>query len=384
MHDIPLSLPPLSLYVHIPWCIRKCPYCDFNSHEKKGELPEQAYIEAILEDLDQDLEFIQGRELQSIFIGGGTPSLFSPQAYQTLFKELRARLHFAPDIEITLEANPGTVEQARFDGYRHAGINRLSIGVQSFDAKQLQKLGRIHSNDDALRAIACARNAGFDNFNVDLMHGLNDQTQDDALRDLQIAIDAGAPHISWYQLTIEPNTEFFKRPPSLPVETEMHRIQSAGFDLLAESSFGRYEVSAFAKAGHQARHNLNYWQFGDYLAIGAGAHGKISQVNGELIRYQKTRKPEDYLSRAPSRTSKTDIIARADLPLEFMMNALRLQTGFSASLFESRTGLAWQTINHTIDKFISTGLLQLVGGNYSPTPRGYDMLDSVLAEFLTD
>ena len=379
-----LSEVPLALYIHIPWCVRKCPYCDFNSHEKKGELPEQAYIEAMLEDLDQDLEFIQGRELQSIFIGGGTPSLFSPQAYQTLFKELRARLHFAPDIEITLEANPGTVEQASFDGYRHAGINRLSIGVQSFDAKQLQKLGRIHSNDDALRAIACARNAGFDNFNVDLMHGLNDQTQDDALRDLQIAIDAGAPHISWYQLTIEPNTEFFKRPPSLPVETEMHRIQSAGFDLLAESSFGRYEVSAFAKAGHQARHNLNYWQFGDYLAIGAGAHGKISQVNGELIRYQKTRKPEDYLSRAPSRTSKTDIIARADLPLEFMMNALRLQTGFSASLFESRTGLAWQTINHTIDKFISTGLLQLVGGNYSPTPRGYDMLDSVLAEFLTD
>jgi oxygen-independent coproporphyrinogen-3 oxidase len=379
-----LSEVPLALYIHIPWCVRKCPYCDFNSHEKKGELPEQAYIEAMLEDLDQDLEFIQGRELQSIFIGGGTPSLFSPQAYQTLFKELRARLHFAPDIEITLEANPGTVEQARFDGYRHAGINRLSIGVQSFDAKQLQKLGRIHSNDDALRAIACARNAGFDNFNVDLMHGLNDQTQDDALRDLQIAIDAGAPHISWYQLTIEPNTEFFKRPPSLPVETEMHRIQSAGFDLLAESSFGRYEVSAFAKAGHQARHNLNYWQFGDYLAIGAGAHGKISQANGELIRYQKTRKPEDYLRRAPSRTSKTDIIARADLPLEFMMNALRLQTGFSASLFESRTGLAWQTINHTIDKFISTGLLQLVGGNYSPTPRGYDMLDSVLAEFLTD
>ncbi|MBQ0794778.1 radical SAM family heme chaperone HemW [Zhongshania sp.] len=379
-----LSEVPLALYIHIPWCVRKCPYCDFNSHEKKGELPEQAYIEAMLEDLDQDLEFIQGRELQSIFIGGGTPSLFSPQAYQTLFKELRARLHFAPDIEITLEANPGTVEQARFDGYRHAGINRLSIGVQSFDAKQLQKLGRIHSNDDALRAIACARNAGFDNFNVDLMHGLNDQTQDDALRDLQIAIDAGAPHISWYQLTIEPNTEFFKRPPSLPVETEMHRIQSAGFDLLAESSFGRYEVSAFAKAGHQARHNLNYWQFGDYLAIGAGAHGKINQANGELIRYQKTRKPEDYLRRAPSRTSKTDIIARADLPLEFMMNALRLQTGFSASLFESRTGLAWQTINHTIDKFISTGLLQLVGGNYSPTPRGYDMLDSVLAEFLTD
>ncbi|MBW2940941.1 radical SAM family heme chaperone HemW [Zhongshania aquimaris] len=375
---------PLSLYIHIPWCVRKCPYCDFNSHEKKGALPEQAYIEAMLEDLDQDLEFIQGRELQSIFIGGGTPSLFSPQAYQTLFKELRARLHFAADIEITLEANPGTVEQARFDSYRHAGINRLSIGVQSFDATQLQKLGRIHSNDDALRAIACARNAGFDNFNVDLMHGLNEQTQDDALRDLQIAIDAGAPHISWYQLTIEPNTEFFKRPPSLPVETEMHRIQSAGVDLLSESNFTRYEVSAFAKAGHQARHNLNYWQFGDYLAIGAGAHGKISQADGNIIRYQKTRKPEDYLSRAPSRTSKTEVIARADLPLEFMMNALRLQDGFSRTLFESRTGLHWQTISRPIEKFIANELLQLIGDNYSPTPRGYDMLDSVLAEFLAD
>jgi putative oxygen-independent coproporphyrinogen III oxidase len=375
---------PLSLYIHIPWCVRKCPYCDFNSHEQKGELPEQAYIDAMLEDLDQDLDFIQGRELQSIFIGGGTPSLFSPQAYQTLFAKLRERIDFSSDIEITLEANPGTVEQARFDGYRHAGVNRLSIGVQSFEPSQLQKLGRIHNSDDALRAIHCAQKADFDNFNVDLMHGLNDQTQSDALRDLQIAIDAGAPHISWYQLTIEPNTEFFKRPPSLPVETEMHRIQGAGVNSLSYSGFQRYEVSAFATAGHESRHNLNYWRFGDYLAIGAGAHGKITQANGDIIRYQKTRKPEDYLQRSPSRSSKTAKIANADLPLEFMMNALRLQQGFSSELFEQRSGLPWSHIASTIDALMSSGLLQKTDGKYRPSPRGYDMLDSVLAEFLPE
>ena len=375
---------PLSLYVHIPWCVRKCPYCDFNSHEQKSELPEQAYIAAMLEDLDQDVGFIQHRELQSIFIGGGTPSLFSPSAYQTLFAELRKRLKFADDIEITLEANPGTVEQARFNAYRQVGINRLSIGVQSFDPAQLKKLGRIHNSDDALRAIACAQNAGFDNFNVDLMHGLNDQSKEDALRDLEIAIDAGAPHISWYQLTIEPNTEFFKRPPTLPIETEMHRIQSAGFKTLSAANFSRYEVSAFAKPNHQSRHNLNYWQFGDYLAIGAGAHGKITQAQGGIIRYQKTRKPEDYLSRAPSRTSKSEDIDPSDLPLEFLMNALRLRQGFSSALFEARTGLAWSSIAPRIEDLISDGLLQKQQAAYSPTERAYEMLDSVLAEFLPD
>ena len=375
---------PLSLYVHIPWCVRKCPYCDFNSHEQKSELPEQAYIAAMLEDLDQDVGFIQHRELQSIFIGGGTPSLFSPSAYQTLVAELRKRLKFADDIEITLEANPGTVEQARFNAYRQVGINRLSIGVQSFDPAQLKKLGRIHNSDDALRAIACAQNAGFDNFNVDLMHGLNDQSKEDALRDLEIAIDAGAPHISWYQLTIEPNTEFFKRPPTLPIETEMHRIQSAGFKTLSAANFSRYEVSAFSKPNHQSRHNLNYWQFGDYLAIGAGAHGKITQADGGIIRYQKTRKPEDYLSRAPSRTSKSEDIDPSDLPLEFLMNALRLRQGFSSALFEARTGLAWSSIAPRIEGLISDGLLQKQHAAYSPTERGYDMLDSVLAEFLPD
>ncbi|CAA0103317.1 Oxygen-independent coproporphyrinogen-III oxidase-like protein [Zhongshania aliphaticivorans] len=375
---------PLSLYIHIPWCVRKCPYCDFNSHEQKDTLPEQAYISAMLEDLDQDLAFIQGRELQSIFIGGGTPSLFSPEAYQRLLTELQHRIRFAPDIEITLEANPGTVEQSHFNGYRESGINRLSIGVQSFDPSQLQKLGRIHDSDDALRAISCAQKAGFSNFNVDLMHGLNNQSQAEAVQDINLAINAGAPHISWYQLTIEPNTEFYKRPPRLPLETDMHRIQNAGSQALSDAGFQRYEVSAYAKAGHQSRHNLNYWQFGDYLAIGAGAHGKITQENGQIIRYQKTRKPEDYLSRSPSRSSKIDTIAADDLPLEFMMNALRLRQGFSAELFEQRTNLSWQVIADTISRLTNTSLLMVDQDKYAPTHRGYDMLDSILAEFLPD
>ena len=256
--------------------------------------------------------------------------------------------------------------------------------MQSFDAKQLQKLGRIHSNDDALRAIACARNAGFDNFNVDLMHGLNDQTQDDALRDLQIAIDAGAPHISWYQLTIEPNTEFYSRPPTLPVETEIMTIQRQGFALLAKAGFQRYEVSAFARAGHQARHNLNYWQFGDYLALGAGAHGKITTASGDILRYQKTRKPEDYLKRSPSRSSKSEVIAPEDIPLEFMMNALRLSEGFNQTLFEQRSGLNWTIVADTIRILQARGLIQEQAGQFKATQRGFVMLDSLLGEFLAE
>ncbi|WP_414728120.1 radical SAM family heme chaperone HemW [Zhongshania aliphaticivorans] len=373
---------PLSLYVHIPWCVRKCPYCDFNSHERKGDLPEQAYIAAMLEDLEQDLDFIQGRELQSIFIGGGTPSLFSATAYETLFKGLQKHLRFARDIEITLEANPGTLEQGRFEGYHSLGINRLSIGVQSFDPAQLNKLGRIHNSDDARRAIACAQHAGFSNFNVDLMHGLNEQSQAEAMQDLEIAISAGAPHISWYQLTIEANTEFFKRPPSLPLETEMHRMQAAGLSLLNDAEFTRYEVSAYAKAGHQSRHNLNYWQFGDYLALGAGAHGKISHANGDIYRYQKTRKPEDYLQRQPSRTSKREPIATEDLALEFMMNALRLEQGFTRQLFSERTGQSSQTIDAILVKLQQQGLLQEQNKLIRPSARGFELIDSILSKFL--
>ncbi len=379
------ELPPLSLYIHIPWCVRKCPYCDFNSHAKQDALPEQQYIDALLEDLNQDLGYVDNRPVHSIFIGGGTPSLFSAEAYAQLLSGIQQRLTFSRDIEITLEANPGTLEQGRFAAYRQLGINRLSIGVQSFHAQQLEKLGRIHNEQDALKAIHNARQAGFENFNIDLMHGLSGQTTEAALADLNTAIDAGAPHISWYQLTIEPNTEFYKRPPTLPVEREMNAIQSAGFALLESAGFEHYEVSAFARPGRQARHNLNYWQFGDYLALGAGAHGKISQWSDEgllILRYQKTRKPEDYLQRSPSRTSKTQQIAGEDLALEFMMNALRLYSGFTRSLFEQRTDRHWDTIYPTINALIKKGLLLESSGHYKTSPRGMELLDSVLAEFL--
>jgi putative oxygen-independent coproporphyrinogen III oxidase len=383
-----MNLPPLSLYVHVPWCVRKCPYCDFNSHAQTGDLPERDYVDAMLEDLDQDLALIQGRPLQSIFIGGGTPSLFSETAYQRLLDGLKQRLSFAADIEITLEANPGTVDveigASRFEGYRAAGINRLSIGVQSFDRRQLQKLGRIHSNSDALHAIATAKRAGFTNFNIDLMHGLNQQSGAAAIDDLQIAIDAGAPHISWYQLTIEPNTEFYSRPPILPVETDIMAMQRDGFALLQHAGFERYEVSAFARPGHRARHNLNYWQFGDYLALGAGAHGKITTLSGDIVRYQKTRKPDDYLKRSPSRSSKSENITQEDIPLEFMMNALRLNEGFSRTLFEQRSGLDWAIVADTVTSLQARGLIKEQAGQFIATQRGFIMLDSLLAEFLAD
>ena len=375
-------LPPLALYIHLPWCVRKCPYCDFNSHTQQGELPEAEYVAAMLEDLDQDLDYVSGRAIQSVFIGGGTPSLFSAEAYRQLFAGLRQRLCFADEAEITLEANPGTLEQGRFAAYRELGINRLSIGVQSFDPLHLQQLGRIHSGDDARRAIASAREAGFDNFNVDLMHGLSGQQRVDALRDLDMAIDSGASHISWYQLTIEPNTEFYRRPPTLPPEGELMAIQEAGFARLREAGFQRYEVSAFARPGRQARHNLNYWQFGDYLALGAGAHGKITRPDGRIVRYQKTRMPKDYLQRRPSRSQPPEVIAADDLPFEFLLNALRLRDGFTPKMYEQRTGLSWTAIDATVTRLQQRDLLQQSAGRIACTERGYAFVDSILQEFL--
>lgn len=383
MSSVGAQLPPLSLYIHIPWCVRKCPYCDFNSHAQRGDLPEAAYIAAMLEDLDQDLDYIQGRELASIFIGGGTPSLFSASAYAQLFDGLRQRLRFSRDIEITLEANPGTLEQGRFAAYRELGINRLSIGVQSFDAQQLKKLGRIHSAGDALAAIASARDAGYDNFNIDLMHGLSGQTEADALNDLRMAIDSGAPHISWYQLTIEANTEFYKRPPELPQESALMAMQRAGFALLSAAGLTRYEVSAFARDGRRARHNLNYWRFGDYLALGAGAHGKVT-LPGGVRRYQKTRKPEDYLNRSPSRTSQSQGVIDADLPFEFMMNALRLRGGVESALYSQRTGLPLATIAPTLERLQTRGLLIDDPQRIACSERGFAFIDSILSEFLGD
>ncbi|MGB1542571.1 MAG: radical SAM family heme chaperone HemW, partial [Spongiibacter marinus] len=334
-----------------------------------------------LEDLDQDLDYIQGRELASVFIGGGTPSLFSANAYAQLFEGLRQRLRFSRDIEITLEANPGTLEQGRFAAYRELGINRLSIGVQSFDAEQLEKLGRIHSAGDALAAIASARDAGYDNFNIDLMHGLSGQTEADALNDLRIAIDSGAPHISWYQLTIEANTEFYKRPPELPQESALMTMQRAGFALLSDAGLTRYEVSAFARDGRRARHNLNYWRFGDYLALGAGAHGKVTLASG-VRRYQKTRKPEDYLSRSPSRTSQSQGVIDADLPFEFMMNALRLRGGVESALYSQRTGLPLAAIAPTLERLQARGLLIDDPQRIACSERGFAFIDSILSEFL--
>ena len=376
-----LTLPPLSLYVHIPWCVRKCPYCDFNSHALPGNLPDHDYLRALLEDLDQDLDWAEGRGVQSIFFGGGTPSLLSPGFFARLLEALNRRLHLAPDVEITLEANPGTVEQERFNGYRAAGINRLSIGIQSFQRDQLAALGRIHDGDDARRAIDSARQAGFDNFNLDLMHGLPGQTPDQALSDLATALTFQPPHLSWYQLTIEPNTEFYRRPPTLPDEERLWEIQEAGAGRLAAAGYENYEISAWCLTGREARHNLNYWTFGDYLAVGAGAHGKLTlPESNRIFRYWKTRQPEHYLGRIGSRTAGTADIEIDDRPLEFLMNALRLRRGTSEALFAARTGLSLSSIRAPLEAARTAGLIE--PGRLAPTEQGRLHLNGLLEMFL--
>lgn len=333
------QLPPLALYIHIPWCVRKCPYCDFNSHAAGPTLPEEEYVDALLADLDADLRHVHGRELSSIFFGGGTPSLFSARALGRLLDGVERRVRFAGDIEITLEANPGTFEQAKFRDYRRLGINRLSIGVQSFQEAKLKALGRIHDGNEAVRAADMARAAGFDNFNLDLMHGLPEQSIEDALFDLRTAIAQGPTHLSWYQLTMEPNTVFWSQPPTLPEDDLLWDIQEAGQALLAEQGYAQYEVSAYAQAGQAARHNLNYWTFGDFLGIGAGAHAKLSSPAGRIARSWKTRLPKDYLDPAKAFQAGERLLTADELPFEFLMNALRLTEGVPASLFTARTGL---------------------------------------------
>ena len=389
------ALPPLSLYVHMPWCVRKCPYCDFNSHaapaDEQGGVPETAYIAALLQDLDQDLaDFPDAqageRELVSIFIGGGTPSLISPAGYATLFAGLRQRLHFADDIEITLEANPGTVEQGLFQGYHEVGINRLSIGVQTFQTTQLKALGRIHSGDEAQRAAQSAREAGFSNFNLDLMHGLPGQSLEQALDDLRQAIALEPTHLSWYQLTLEPNTVFYREQPVLPDEDVLADIQDAGQALLAAEGYGQYEVSAYARRDQRCRHNLNYWQFGDYLGIGAGAHGKLTQVvNNSLkvIRTAKTRVPKDYLRATDYRVS-TMTIAQRELPFEFMLNTLRLIDGVPAALWPARTGLSAEALAETVTTLQAKGLLQTSPDRLAATVLGQRYLNRVIEAFLPE
>ncbi len=378
------QLPTLSLYIHIPWCVRKCPYCDFNSHQQGSGLPEADYVTALLEDLDADLGYVQGRELQSIFFGGGTPSLFSAAAIGDILAGVERRIGFAPDIEITLEANPGTAEQERFRAYRAAGVNRLSLGVQSFGKAQLKALGRIHGREEALAAIAMARTAGFERCNIDLMHGLPGQTPEQALTDLDTALEQGVTHLSWYQLTIEPNTEFYKRPPTQPPENQLADIQELGAARLAAAGLQQYEISAYSAPGEHARHNLNYWQFGDYLGIGAGAHAKLSHADGQILRLQKTRRPEDYLARSGSRAGPASAIAHEELALEFMLNALRLTEGFDKALFCARTGLPWASIAARIDSLVARELLRNDGQRIAPTELGRRYLDDVVAAFLPE
>lgn len=386
-----LTLPPLSLYIHVPWCVRKCPYCDFNSHKADADLPEQEYVSALLEDLDTDLAWLkhQGvseRPIHSIFIGGGTPSLLSVAAYERLFRELQQRLNFSDDIEITMEANPGTFEAEKFKGYRQLGINRLSIGIQSFQDHQLKHLGRIHSGQEAMNAVIMAKDAGFENFNLDFMHGLPDQTLEQALDDLQKGIDLGPTHLSWYQLTIEPNTEFFKRPPKLPQDETLWAIQEAGQALLAENGYEQYEISAYAKPNKQAKHNLNYWQFGDYLGIGAGAHGKLTIPHediqqSKIYRTAKTRLPKDYLNLAKRFLVLQDNIEPEDRDLEFLMNALRLFHGVDKKLFSERTGLDYSCIESNVQSLIKRGLLE-DGDKLKTTSQGQLFLNELLESFL--
>ena len=376
------ELPPLSLYVHIPWCIKKCPYCDFNSHRAPAALPEQAYVSALQRELQHAQRAAAGRPLQSIFFGGGTPSLFSAAAIAAVVDSARDRIGFVDDIEITLEANPGAAEQQRFSGYHRAGVNRLSIGVQSFDSEQLQRLGRVHDHREAHSAIAMAQRAGFTRINVDLMHGLVEQTTAQALADLNCAIDSGVEHISWYQLTLEANTEFYSKPPPLPSEEVLDEIAVRGHQRLLAAGFNHYEVSAYHR-GSAARHNLNYWQFGDYLGIGAGAHSKISAwVGGQLqvSRSQNSRRPEDYLSRDNPRAQSRNL-APEELALEFMLNALRLRQGVASELFSQRTGLPPQQIAATVQQLQQRGLLVAATMRLQTTELGYRFLNSVVAAF---
>lgn len=393
------GLPPLALYLHMPWCVRKCPYCDFNSHAAGESLPEAGYIAALLADLDQDLAAFPGvaeRDIVSVFIGGGTPSLISPAGYAALFDGLRQRLRFVADIEITLEANPGTVEQDLFTGYHAIGINRLSIGVQTFQPDQLQALGRIHSGAEALRAADAARAAGFTTFNLDLMHGLPGQTLAQALDDLRQAIALAPTHISWYQLTLEPNTVFYRQQPVLPDEDVLADIQEAGQALLAAEGYLQYEVSAYARRGHQCRHNLNYWQFGDYLGIGAGAHGKLTRTADDgsltILRTSKTRTPRDYLAahdavrggESAAFRASCEAIAEAELPFEFMLNGLRLIAGVPRALWTARSGRDDDMLAATVSHLQRKGLLADDSQRYVATPLGQRYLNQAIEAFLPD
>ena len=373
-----LALPPLSVYVHIPWCVRKCPYCDFNSHTYQDSLPERDYFSALARDLANELPYVQGRKITSVFFGGGTPSLLSARTIGDILQLLDREIGFVEGVEITLEASPGTTEQKRFLDYYAAGVNRLSVGVQSFHAAQLQHLGRIHSGEDARRAVQMAMDAGFQHINIDLMHGLPEQTEAQALADLRLATQLGVDHISWYQLTIEPNTVFYSQPPVLPLEDDLAAIQASGAQWLKACGYAQYEVSAFARPGGQCQHNLNYWQFGDYLGIGAGAHGKFTDLaSAELGRRRKTRQPEHYLT-ALDPLAGMELIAGEQQFFEFSMNVLRLVGGVAGELFSQRTGqpMPWQLLTPLVDQ----GLLCAGSKRFAATELGFQFLNETLTK----
>ena len=378
------ALPTLSLYVHLPWCLKKCPYCDFNSHELAGEMPEQRYIDALLADLEASLPLIWGRTVHSIFIGGGTPSLFSPQAIDRLLGDLRARLRLTPDCEITLEANPGTFEKNRFRAYRTAGINRLSVGVQSFNDEHLKALGRVH---DRAQAIAAAEEAAqaFDTFNLDIMYALPGQTLEMQAQDMRQALALAPPHISSYHLTIESNTYFAKFPPAVPEEDTAYAMLDQITEITEAAGLQRYEVSAYAKSGHRCFHNLNYWQFGDYLGIGAGAHGKLSFAH-RVVRQTRYREPALYMEKAlaGNAVAQENEVSRADLPFEFMLNAFRLKEGFKLQDFADKTGLPFTAIQKGLDEAERKGLIERDFVNVKPTIRGFDFLNDLQSLFLAD
>ncbi|MDF1588832.1 MAG: radical SAM family heme chaperone HemW [Gammaproteobacteria bacterium] len=381
------ALPPLSLYIHVPWCVKKCPYCDFNSHKSPDSLPENAYVDALIRDLEQEVPTVWGRTIQSIFIGGGTPSLLSAQAYDRLFSGVRALVPLSAHAEITLEANPGTFEIHRFDDYRALGINRLSIGVQSFNNDALTALGRIHDSQQAIKAIEMAHKVGFDNVNLDLMFGLPGQTAKTAQDDIETALALEPSHISYYQLTMEPNTLFHQHPPTLPDEDDIIDWQLDNQQRLAQAGYMQYEVSAYAKDKHQCQHNLNYWKFGDYIGIGAGAHGKISDAAKQSItRRSKQKQPQAYLDHAgrDSLIQTNETIAQRDLGFEFMLNALRLTDGFPTPLFYQHTGLAISHISKQLDHAEREGLITHDIHRICPTAKGQHYLNTLIELFLPE
>lgn len=379
------SLPPLSLYVHLPWCLKKCPYCDFNSHEMRdGELPEQRYLDALVADLEAALPLVWGRSVHSIFIGGGTPSLFSPESIDRLLADIRARLKLPADCEITLEANPGTFEKDRFRAFRDAGVTRLSVGVQSFNDAHLKRIGRVHDSAQAMAALEEAARS-FDTWNLDLMYALPDQTLEGLRAEVDQALAFSPPHLSIYHLTIEPNTYFAKHPPEVPEDDTAYAMLDLITERTTAAGLNRYEVSAYARPGHHSRHNLNYWQFGDYLGLGAGAHGKLSFAH-RVVRQVRTRDPRLYMERALAgdAIAQEEEVGRADLPFEFMLNALRLRQGFALSEFSERTGLAITSIARALEDAERKGWITRDLQRVQPTARGFDFLSDLQALFLPE